>query len=160
MDKHKCKLILYALLTAAVMIGIFVLSAQTAELSSELSEGFLNTALGRLLASLLPRLTEKGIFNDIRKYAHLFEYFCLGVTSCLFFTEWEEPRLLRGALHSAAFSVFYACTDELHQIFVPGRAGQIADVCIDATGIVLGAALVFLILKRRIKSVGENYGEA
>ena len=145
MDKHKRKLIVYAVLTAAVMIGIFVLSSQNAELSSELSEGFLDTAFGRLIASVLPRLTEKGMTNDIRKYAHIAEYFCLGITSCLFFTELKALRGFRDVLCSALFCIAYACTDEFHQLFVPERAGQFKDVCIDTVGIVLGVAVIFFI---------------
>lgn len=31
-------------------------------------------------------------------------------------------------------AVLYACTDEYHQLFVPGRSGQLRDVMIDAVG--------------------------
>lgn len=30
--------------------------------------------------------------------------------------------------------MLYACTDEYHQLFVPGRSGQLRDVMIDAVG--------------------------
>lgn len=147
MDKHRARLILYAALSLAVMVGIFILSSQNAEISAGLSESFLGTIIGRLLAAALPKLTEKGIFNDIRKYAHIFEFFCLGMTSCLFFTELKTPRILRGALYSVAFSVFYACTDEFHQLFVPGRSGEVKDILIDTSGIVFGVMLTTLIVR-------------
>ena len=35
----------------------------------------------------------------------------------------------------------YACTDEFHQLFVPGRSGNFRDVIIDTSGGVLSAIL-------------------
>jgi VanZ family protein len=45
----------------------------------------------------------------------------------------------------AAFglSVFYGITDEIHQLFVPGRHGRLADVLFDA-----GGALLMILLLR------------
>ena len=47
----------------------------------------------------------------------------------------------------------YAATDEFHQLFVPGRSGQLKDVLIDTAGGALGLGLLALILylKRRRK---------
>jgi len=42
----------------------------------------------------------------------------------------------------------YALFDEIHQMFVPGRAFQLFDLSLDAVGIILGLG-IFLILKRR-----------
>ena len=39
----------------------------------------------------------------------------------------------------------YASSDEFHQLFVPGRSGQVTDIFIDMIGVVLGLLLVFLI---------------
>ena len=41
----------------------------------------------------------------------------------------------------------YACTDEYHQLFIEGRAGQFTDVLIDTAGASLGCAIVVLIYK-------------
>ena len=38
----------------------------------------------------------------------------------------------------------YACMDEVHQIFVPGRAGRFTDVLVDSIGIALGVVLCAL----------------
>ncbi|UYJ41604.1 MAG: VanZ family protein [Lachnospiraceae bacterium] len=37
-------------------------------------------------------------------------------------------------MFSWMIAVLYACTDEYHQLFVPGRSGQLRDVMIDAVG--------------------------
>lgn len=48
---------------------------------------------------------------------------------------------------SILFSFLYACTDELHQIFVPGRSAQFRDVLIDTLGASFGATITYLIIK-------------
>lgn len=44
-------------------------------------------------------------------------------------------------LLSWVFCILYAASDEIHQIFVPGRACMLTDVCIDSAGALLGIAL-------------------
>ena len=44
-------------------------------------------------------------------------------------------------------AALYACSDEFHQTFVPGRAGRVGDVLVDSAGVLLGLALFFLIGK-------------
>ena len=44
----------------------------------------------------------------------------------------------------------YACLDEIHQIFVPGRAGMITDTMIDLIGIVV--AILILTIYRMMKN--------
>lgn len=46
---------------------------------------------------------------------------------------------------SMALTVFYAVTDEFHQLFTPGRGSRPLDVGIDAVGACLGLALYFAI---------------
>lgn len=143
-NNKKIKLYIYAFLTVFVMAAIFYLSAQDADISTDLSEGFLKTHIGRFLGNFLPNISDKGLYHDIRKYAHVFEFFCLGVASCLFYNELISKRL-KSALLSSGFSLVYACSDEWHQTFVPGRSGQISDVCVDFTGIVIGVLTVTLL---------------
>ncbi|MBQ3466792.1 MAG: VanZ family protein, partial [Oscillospiraceae bacterium] len=54
------------------------------------------------------------------------------------------PAFLTGLL----FCFLYACSDEFHQLFVPGRAGMFSDVLIDTVGVLFGltaaCALSFL----------------
>ena len=44
------------------------------------------------------------------------------------------------------FAILYAVSDEVHQRFVPGRHGQLADVLFDA-----GGALAMILLIRRLR---------
>lgn len=66
----------------------------------------------------------------LRKLAHVTEYAILGALLA---------RAVQGRLTLAfALGVAYAITDEIHQTFVPGRAGRPLDVAIDAVGVALG----------------------
>ena len=47
--------------------------------------------------------------------------------------------------------VIYAISDEIHQLFVPGRAGQVRDVLIDSAGSLLGIIIVMAFEKLLIK---------
>lgn len=49
----------------------------------------------------------------------------------------ERPLLIAFCLALA-----YACTDELHQTFVPGRTGTPVDVGVDAIGMAIAALLI------------------
>ncbi len=65
----------------------------------------------------------------LRKLAHMAEYAVLGAL------------LLRATDRSGlavALGTLYAVSDEVHQVFVPGRAGSPVDVAIDAVGVALG----------------------
>jgi VanZ family protein len=60
-------------------------------------------------------------------------------------------------LYSVAVSIFYAFTDEFHQLFVTGRTGQFIDIGIDMIGVLIGV-LVFYIygLLVKVRRLGKN----
>ena len=79
----------------------------------------------------------------VRKAAHMSEYAILAILLGLTIREYKkEPWLLLALTATAA----YAATDEFHQLFVPGRSGQLKDVLIDTAGGALGLGLLALIL--------------
>jgi VanZ family protein len=47
---------------------------------------------------------------------------------------------MRAAVVTFAMTVGYACTDELHQMFVPGRSAEVNDLLADAIGALGGIA--------------------
>ena len=53
----------------------------------------------------------------------------------------------RSVLLAWTLTVAYAASDELHQLFVPGRAGRLSDIGIDAAGALLGIALLLFVLR-------------
>lgn len=68
----------------------------------------------------------------VRKSAHFIEYFilCLLITNALT----EDFNLYNTIFLSILITFLYAVSDEVHQLFVPGRAGRIRDVIIDTSG--------------------------
>lgn len=73
----------------------------------------------------------------VRKGAHFSEYALLaGLAFSAFYG--IRNRFLR-LFASVAAAALYACTDEFHQTFVPGRSGMMRDVLIDSTGALFGA---------------------
>jgi len=87
--------------------------------------------------------------NFIRKTAHFAIYLVFG---CLVFMLSECYADKKNAILIAlAVSLLYAISDEIHQLFVPGRAGQIKDVLLDFCGSILGIFIINikkLIIKR------------
>jgi len=145
-DRHRARLWIFGLLTVSVMLAIFCFSAQNGDNSQRLSDGFLASLIGRLLDAILPRLTEKGMDFDIRKYAHMTEFCALGVCSFLYVSERRRwARDLHAALLALGFSLLYAGTDELHQLFVPDRVCRFTDVLVDGAGILVGVTVARLL---------------
>ena len=68
----------------------------------------------------------------LRKLAHACEFALLGALLL---------RALRDERAALAAGVAYAISDEVHQIFVPGRVGSPLDVAIDSVGVAVGVLL-------------------
>lgn len=95
----------------------------------------------------------------VRKTAHAGEYAVLGVWMYGTVNSFSgRKRVCRGVTAWAAASV-YAATDEFHQLFVPGRSGQISDVLLDSTGVAAGILLCMVaasLIKRQTRYSGET----
>ena len=82
----------------------------------------------------------------IRKIAHfsiyaLVGFLLMGLVST--FKLKEKSRILI----SLILGVLYATSDEIHQLFSPGRSAQITDVYIDTLGILVGIFVILLFIK-------------
>lgn len=128
---------------ACIAAAIFWFSAKPAAESTEMSD-----TVSRLILILGTKL---GFFHGnpaqyadlielmsfpIRKTAHMTEYlvFYCTVRFGLHFT-YRISNMKRRLLTALAIVFLYACTDEFHQLFVPGRAGRFTDVLIDCFGV-------------------------
>ncbi|WP_426350656.1 VanZ family protein [Alloiococcus sp. CFN-8] len=128
-DNLKGKLIA-AVLLLAWMVVIFVFSAMPAEVSDEKSRLIVNIleALGLNTEGTLADLAN----HLVRKSAHFIEYallYLLALNLMRYYFTFNKAFLI-----SLAVVFLYACTDEFHQLFVPGRAGRFSDVMIDTAG--------------------------
>src|SRR5690625_1399434 len=120
---------LIAWLLVAIWMGvIFYLSHQSGVNSSKLSSGLLKFII-QIFTILFPsNLNVESLHFLIRKGAHLFAYLLLGllVINALY----EKNNKTVEFLVALSICVIYAITDEVHQLFVPGRSGEITDVII------------------------------
>ena len=132
-------------------IVIFNFSAEKSEKSDKTSGKVIEKIIElnprtRSLSIEEKEKTKQKIITPVRKSAHFSIYLCLGFWTYLFFKtiSFEEKTRI---LSSLGFSFLYACTDEIHQVFVPGRAGEIRDVCIDTCGALFGIIIIYAISK-------------
>ncbi|MEC2346319.1 VanZ family protein [Paenibacillus barengoltzii] len=80
----------------------------------------------------------------IRKAAHFGSYALLA--AFLVYALGGRGRSNRRCLLFAILIAFlYACTDELHQSFTPGRTAMVQDVLLDTIGAACGAAFTILL---------------
>ena len=90
----------------------------------------------------------------IRTLAHFSEFACLSFFMNNLFVAKKEKL---SPVVSCALSFAYAITDEIHQIFVPGRACQFQDMMVDLSGIVSGMAVyavIYILVRKTIKKFG------
>jgi VanZ family protein len=102
------------------------------------------------------RITEEylGAANiPIRKFGHISEFAILSLlylrTLTCYFSRFPgsilpSREMLRLAIFALAMAFAYACSDEWHQAFVPGRSAKFADVLVDTVGMFLALGLAFL----------------
>ena len=123
---------------------IYYLSAQPAQASSELSSNVMHLLL-QFIENII-EVDEAFFHHLVRKGAHLSAYFILGILTMFAlgtsrFRGWFQVGIAFG------ICVLYAMSDEFHQLFVPGRSGELADVGIDATGALLGIGFYVIVRK-------------
>ena len=127
------------ILVLSWMLLIFSLSAQPAEQSRQLSGGITDTVI-ETVEKVVPNITinRDTLSHLIRKNAHFFAYFILGilVTNALYQTTKIQSK--RQIMLAFIICVLYAISDEVHQLFVPGRSGEVRDVLIDSAGASVG----------------------
>lgn len=127
--KRKTVTILCWLAVAVCMGVIFYFSSQPAGVSQAVSDKFafaFNLPFGSFI---------------IRKAAHFLEFAWLSV---LIFNALHNTFGRFRPFVSFIITAFYALTDEIHQIFVDGRACRFFDWVVDCSG--AAAALIFICL--------------
>ncbi len=155
------KRIIISVFLVAMVLGwmflIFSMSAEPAELSTETS----GNTIRKIYNIIYPGFsdmseTEQQEIIDasqhfVRKAAHFSIYTILGVLlsiNCLYHFKNKWLRTLLPVFLGA----LYAVSDEIHQLYVPGRSGEIRDVLIDSAGVAVGCIIVlsvYQIIKRK-----------
>lgn len=141
-----------------VAVMIFGFSSQNADESESLSRTIAYMIIDRVDTSSMNENEfeefEQHVIHIVRKTAHFLEYTAFGFFLALHLSTFIKKF---SWLIAAAISLFYAMSDEFHQLFVENRTMQFADVCIDFLGAVTGVAamsmLLFVVYKARTNRI-------
>lgn len=150
----KSKKIILSILLFLCMFTIFCFSNQNAKKSQSLSDEVAIKTL-EIKSEVMKKeitKTEKDNFIKntrtlIRKGAHFTIFFLLGI---LVYLTLKTYNVKHAILFSILFCFFYACTDEIHQLFVEMRTAQILDVFIDTSGACVGIGLFYLFTRKSL----------
>ncbi|MCR5812258.1 MAG: VanZ family protein [Lachnospiraceae bacterium] len=158
----------FTVIVIAIMAFIFFQSALPANLSSRES-GRVVDFLVRLFQGVLPVDRQTMVFI-VRKGAHFAEYTILGGFLVPAVKEWmaadttpvpekkkrtsADRAQMPGSARSIRFiswltGTIYAVTDEIHQLFVPGRSCELRDIGIDSCGVLAGVLIAGLIMQSK-----------
>lgn len=150
------KIRIITIITTILCMGIiFMLSSDTsiesAQLSSSVSEIIINIfykvihiLTGKELNIVLSSSNLLLLEHFFRKLAHMFIYMVLSINVMFVLFTYRKKMIVR-LLMTFVFCFSYACSDEVHQIFVAGRGPQLIDVFFDSMGIAAGIILALVI---------------
>ncbi len=140
------------IITILIMALIFFFSSQTSSESSEVSRGLTRKAVHLFLQ--LFHLNGAGeaaavsvLHHYIRKLAHFLLYALLGILSAVTMRITFKRTVSVSVICAAVICVLYSISDEIHQLFISGRSGQISDVFLDSAGAWTGIAVLLIFLK-------------
>lgn len=135
------RVILTALLLGTFFM-IFGFSNQDAEKSGSLSSSVTKLLLGQEEREDIVERAE----SVIRKIAHFCIYTLVGFLLMALFSTYNIKENKR-VMISLGIGILYATSDEIHQLFIPGRSGQVTDIMLDSMGVLLGILFVWMIIK-------------
>jgi len=136
------------------LVLIFSLSAQPAEQSDGLSKKVTEVIIETVerVVDLDSEKSETDLVEElnrlVRKYAHFSSYLVLGL---LVINAFSRSKVIgfKAFTFSFMFCILYAISDEVHQLFVPGRGAQVTDVLIDSFGAFVGIGMYGVVGKIR-----------
>lgn len=155
-DKKTQIKILKIILIIIWMIAIYIFSSQQGTESGNTSRNFTKVIIQILTGNSIEadKSFIEGIQLFVRKMAH-FTIYAVGGFLIMNYNYTTERKLKQKILYSIVFGAGYAITDELHQLLVPGRSGNIWDVIIDSFGVITGVG-IYLILRKIIEVIIKN----
>lgn len=152
--RNKVYKIISIVLVVLWCILVFYLSSEVADDSSETSDSFIKYIL-KIIFGNLDEITLESITNNlqgiVRKIAHFILYTLGGmlIYNMIQYFLYSKEQIV-GV--SWLLGICYAFTDEVHQLFVAGRSGELRDVCIDSLGVIFGIYII-LTMQRMLKKV-------
>lgn len=149
------KKIIKLTLVILCMALIFCFSSDNADASTKKSDGIIIKTCEFVLGRELTEEEKVKYIDDfvfiVRKGAHLTIYLILGVLLMSYFKELYLVNK-KGLIIAFIICFLYACSDEIHQAFVPGRSAEFRDVLIDSLGSLIGIYFYYFIniIRRRL----------
>ncbi len=149
--------IILSVLTLAVMTMIFFFSSEDAAASDRTSGMFSETVIRLLYPDFADYSPDRQaevygqVQTLVRKLAHFSEYAVLGFLLRCCILSWIGPGK-HFWIPAWGAGTLYAMTDELHQMLIDGRSGQVQDVLLDSSGVLTGVILASLLLRRVTRS--------
>ena len=150
----------FAFCAVILMFVIFKFSSQNGSSSSKTSGEFIYK-LSEFFIGNFSYEKKLALINSlqffVRKSAHFFVYFVLGVFVFGFFSTYSFKTKISVAV-SFIVCLLYSVSDEIHQLLVFERSGEFRDVLIDTSGSVFGIMIFYLILSKilRRKCFGQE----
>ncbi len=140
---------IHLLLPLLWMAVIFMLSHQPASVSSGQSGVFVEQ-----LRHIAPSIDQQLLTFLVRKGAHIFAYFVLGILTfnALWRVDLSKFKFNRPATLSIIVCALYAASDEFHQLFISGRSGEIRDIIIDSCAATVGVFIISIFVRILQKS--------
>lgn len=147
---------IFFILTIVWMILIFSFSSRSGTVSSQ-DSNHVGMLIGEVFVPDFEQWSEERqnnfadtVDHPVRKTAHAMEYAVLGFLTAGIFAD-KRKRWKWNILLPWLIAAGYAATDEFHQLFVPGRSGQISDVILDSAGALAGVWIMAGLQKIRRK---------
>ena len=139
----------HLLLPLLWMVVIFMLSHQPASVSSGQSGVFVEQ-----LHYIAPSIDQQLLTFLVRKGAHIFAYFVLGILmfNALWRVDLSKFKFNRPAVLSIIVCALYAASDEFHQLFIIGRSGELRDIMIDSCAAMVGIFIISIFVRILQKS--------
>lgn len=146
------KKIVYWIPAIIIMIIIFYLSMDGSSASDYKSNGVADFIINIFN---LKKIDPFYLNVLIRKIAHFGIYFVLGFFVIFALSKTTKLNIFNIFIISLLICFLYACTDELHQLLVTGRSGEIKDVILDSSGSSIMILIYYFYLKLFVNKI--NY---
>lgn len=156
------KKVFHSILVIIWMFVIFNFSSQNGPKSTNTSD-----VVTSMVVNVTTSVTNKNVSREevkkrvedstflVRKMAHFTEYLILGILVLQLLSDYTKINK-RMLIVSLIICYLYAVSDEVHQIFIPGRTAKVLDTFIDGAGSLVGITIYSIyqrnVLKCRILS--------
>ena len=156
------KKVFHSILVIIWMFVIFNFSSQNGRKSTNTSD-----VVTSMVVNVTTSVTNKNVSREevkkrvedstflVRKMAHFTEYLILGILVLQLLSDYTKINK-RMLIVSLIICYLYSVSDEVHQIFIPGRTAKVLDTFIDGAGSLVGITIYSIyqrnVLKCRILS--------